>query len=327
MTASISSDNHIFIGIDVGGASFEAAWHRGGSTQYKNRPDAIAAFVARLGVEKQIIRIAVEPTGGYEKPLVEALRGAGLPVEMVHTSRFAAYRELVGAKAKSDTSDARLLAAYAAAPAEVRGRKADYVAIPQDAVREQLSELAARRDQLKRMIHAETCRLSTVRSKSIREEITAHLRALREADGKTLGAMMQLVRQHDELRNAKRLLQTIKGIGDKTALTSIAAVPELGLISNKAAAALVGVAPFVRQSGTMKAPARIHGGRALVRNAFYMAAVTASRHNPILAPFYARMIAAGKPPKVALVAVMRRLVVYANAVLRSGQSWKGAQIT
>jgi transposase len=111
MTASVSTDNHIFIGIDVGGASFEAAWHRGGSTQYKNRPDAIAAFVQRLGAEKQIIRIAIEPTGGYEKPLVKALRSAGLPVEMVHTSRFAAYRELVGAKAKSDTSDARLLAA------------------------------------------------------------------------------------------------------------------------------------------------------------------------------------------------------------------------
>ena len=103
-------------------------------------------------------------------------------------------------------------------------------------------------------------------------------------------------------------------------------MPELGLVSNKAAAALVGVAPFVRKSGTMNAPARIHGGRAAVRNVFYMAAVTASRHNPVLAPFYDRLIAAGKPPKVALVAVMRRLVVYANAVLRSGQPWKGAQL-
>jgi transposase len=325
MTASVSSDNHIFIGIDVGGASFEAAWHRGGSTQYKNRPDAIAAFVQRLAGEKPIIRIAVEPTGGYEKPLVKALRNAGLPVEMVHTSRFAAYRELVGAKAKSDTSDARLLAAYAAAPAEVRGRKADHVAIPQDAVREQLSELAARRDQLKRMIHAETCRLCTVRSQDIRDEIGTHLEDLRQAERKTHVAMMQLVRQRDDLRKAKGLLQTITGIGDKTALVSLAAVPELGLVSNKAAAALVGVAPFVRKSGTMNAPARIHGGRVAVRNLFYMAAVTASRHNPILAPFYDRLIAAGKPPKVALVAVMRRLVVYANAVLRSGQPWKGAQ--
>jgi transposase len=326
MTASVSSDNQIFMGIDVSGASFEAAWHRGGSTQHKNRPDAIAAFVERLCAEKHIIRIAVEPTGGYEKPLVKALRGAGLPVEMVHTSRFAAYRSLVGAKAKSDTSDARLLAAYAAAPAEVRGRKADHVEIPQDEVREQLSELAARSDQLKRMIHAETCRLATVRSKDIREEIAAHLEALREAARKTHAAMTHLVRPRDDLRNAKRLLRTVKGIGDKTALMSIAGVPELGLISNKAAAALVGVAPFVRKSGTMNAPARIHGGRAPVRNVFYMAAVTASRHNPVLAPFYDRLIAAGKPPKVALVAVMRRLVVYANAVLRSGQPWKGVQI-
>jgi transposase len=326
MTAPLSSDNSIFIGIDVGGARFEAAWHRGGFAQFENRPDAIAAFLARLAVEKHIARIAVEPTGGYEKPLVTALRGAGLPVEMVHTSRFAAYRNLVGARAKSDTSDARLLAAYAAAPEEVRGRKAEHVELPHDPVREELSELATRRDQLKRMIHAETCRLATVRNKAIREQIAAHLQDLRTAERELHTAMMRLVQQREDLRRAKRLLRTIKGIGDKTALSSLAGVPELGLISNKAAAALVGVAPFVRQSGTMKAPARIHGGRAPVRNVFYMAAVTASQHNPVLAPFYKRLIAAGKPPKVAIVAVMRRLVVYANAVLRSGQPWKGLQI-
>src|SRR5258706_2262230 len=239
MTISLASDNHIFLGVDVGGTSFEAAWHRGGCAQYQNRPDAIAAFVKRLCAEKAIMRIAVEPTGGYEKSLVKALRGGGLPVEMVHPSRFAAYRNLIGAKAKSDPSDARLLAAYAAAPEEVRGRKAGYVEIPQDAVREQLAELAARRDQLKRMIHAESCRLSTVRSKDIREEIAAHLQALRQAERKTHTKMMHLVGQRDDLRHAKRLLRTITGIGDKTALISIAAVPELGLISNKAAAALI----------------------------------------------------------------------------------------
>jgi transposase len=175
------------------------------------------------------------------------------------------------------------------------------------------------------MIHAESCRLATVRSNDVREQIAAHLEALREADRKLHVAMMQLTRERAELRNAKRLLRSIKSIGDKTALTSLALVPELGLISNKAASALIGVAPFVRRSGTMNAPAHIAGGRAAVRNALYMAAVTASRHNPVLAPFYDRLIAAGKPPKVALVAVMRRLVVYANAVLRSGQPWKAAQ--
>jgi transposase len=325
MTASHSLDNIKFIGIDVGGASFEAAWHRGGFAHHENRPDAIAAFVARLAAEQAIGRIAIEPTGGYEKPLVAALRAAGLPVEMVHTSRFAAYRNLVGAKAKSDTSDARLLAAYAAAPDEVRGRKADHVAIAPDAVREELAALAARRNQLKHMIHAETCRLATVRSPAIRQEIAAHLEALRTAERNTHAAMMGLVRKREDLGSAKRLLQTITGVGDKTALISLALMPELGHVSNKAAAALVGVAPFVRQSGTMKAPARIHGGRAPVRDVFYMAAVTASRHNRILAPFYARLIKAGKPPKVALVAVMRRLVVFANAVLKSGEPWKGAQ--
>ena len=325
MTASYSADN-TFIGIDVGKTNLDVQWHRGDSAQYANRPDAIANLVQRLRVGPGVTRIAIEPTGGYEKPLVAALRQAQLPVELIHTSRFKGYRMMVGANAKSDSSDARLLAAYAAAPDDVRGRKADRVELPEDAVREELRELASRRDQLKHMIHAETCRMATVRNDTIRQQIAAHLEALRAADRETHAAMMHLVHQRDDLRQAKRLLQTIKGIGDKTALVSLAGVPELGLISNKRAAALVGVAPFVHQSGTMRAPARIQGGRAAVRHTFYMAAVTASRHNPVLAPFYKRLIAAGKPPKVALVAVMRRLVVFANAVLRSGQPWKGAQL-
>ena len=110
----------------------------------------------------------------------------------------------------------------------------------------------------------------------------------------------------------------------KSALVLLASVPELGRIDNKAAAALIGVAPFSRQSGTMTAPSRIHGGRAAVRSILYMAAVTASRHNPVLRPFYERLIAKGKAPKVALIAVLRRLVVFANAVIKSGQPWKGA---
>jgi transposase len=323
MAASSQSDN-TFIGIDVGGASFEAAWHRGGCTRHANRPDAIAVFIERLRAGPAIKRIVIEPTGGHEKPLVRALRRAGFAVEMIHTSRFKAYRELVGVRAKSDTSDARLLAAYAAAPDEVRGRKAGHVVLPEDAGRQQLAELAARRDQLKQMIHAERCRLATVCNQEIRREIALHLDALQASARNIHLAMMRLVRQRDDLNRIRTLLRTIVAIGDTSALTMLALLPELGHIDNKAAAALVGVAPFVRNSGTMNAPARICGGRAPLRNVIYMAAVTASRHNPVLKPFYERLIAAGKPVKVALVAVMRRLVVFANAVLKSGQPWKGA---
>jgi transposase len=313
-----------FIGIDVGGASFEAAWHRGGCTQYANRPDAIAAFIERLRAGPLVVRVVVEPTGGHEKLLVRELRRAGFRVDLVHTSRFKAYRDLVGARAKSDTSDARLLASYAAAPDEVRGRAANHVELPEDEQREELAELASRRDQLKRMIHAESCRLTTVRSAQVRREIEIHLEALQTSVHNTAAAMMRLVRARADLSHAKKLLRSIKAIGDTSALTLLALLPELGRVDNKAAAALVGVAPFVHKSGTMNAPARIAGGRAAVRNVIYMAAVTASRHNPVLKPFYERLIAKGKPVKVALVAVMRRLVVFANAVLRSGQPWKGA---
>ncbi len=322
MTVSYSFDN-TFIGIDMAGASFEVAWHRGGGARYANRPDAIACFLQRLGEERLIGRIAIEPTGGYEKPLVTALRGAGLPVEVVHTSRFAAYRALVGSKAKSDTSDARLLASYAAAPDEIRG-KAGHVVLADDAERQELAGLAARRDQIKHMIYAETCRLATAHP-AVRESIREHLEGLKDQDRKLHDGMKALVRRRDDLKQQKRLLQTIKGVGDKTALACLAMLPELGRVSNKAAAALVGVAPFVRSSGTFRAPARILGGRAPLRSIFYMAAVTASQHNPVLKPFYDRLVTAGKPIKLALIAVMRRLVVFANAVLRSNQPWRGLQ--
>jgi len=323
MTLSDSLDN-TFVGIDVGSASLDVAWHRGDSAHYANRPDAIVALIERLQAEPKLTRIVLEPTGGYEKTLVRALRQARLPVEIIHTTRFKAYRQLVGVKAKSDTSDARILASYAAAPDEVRGRKPGHVELPEDAVREALSELASRRDQLKHMIHAETCRLGTVRMTELRLAIENHLETLKADDKQVHLMMMAMVRQRLDLQRDQRLLKTIKGIGVKSALAFLASVPELGRVDNKAAAALIGVAPFVRQSGTMNAPAHIHGGRAAVRSILYMAAVAASRHNPVLRPFYERLLAKGKPPKVALIAVLRRLVVFANAVLRSGQPWKGA---
>jgi transposase len=323
MTASHSADN-IFIGIDVGKANLDVQWHRGDSAQYANRPDAIAELVQRLQAGSSVTRIVIEPTGGYEKPLVKALRRAQLPVELVHTSRFKGYRTMVGVRAKSDTSDARLLAAYAAAPDDVRGRKADRVELPEDAIREELRELASRRDQLKDMIHAESCRLAITRHAALRQSILVHLERLRAEDKQVLQMMRALVRQRLDLRRDQQLLLTIKGLGTVSVLTLIAAVPELGHLDNKQAAALIGVAPFVHKSGTLTAPARIHGGRAAVRRILYMAAVTASRHNPVLKSFYERLIAKGKPAKLALVALMRRLVVFANAVLRSGQPWKGA---
>lgn len=324
MTVSHLSDNS-FVGIDVGGSSLDVAWHRGDSAQYANRPDAIAELVERLR-QRPVTRIVLEPTGGYERTLVKALRRAQLPIEVVHTSRFKAYRDLLGVKAKSDSSDARLLAAYAAAPEEVRGCKANYVELPEDSIREALSELAGRRDQLKQMIHAETCRLGTVRLASLRQAIVTHLEALKAEDNQIHKTMLELVRQRLDLKRDRSLLVTIKGIGAKSALALLACVPELGRIGNKAAAALIGVAPFVHKSGTMVAPARIHGGRAAVRSILYMAAITASRHNPVLRPFYDRLIAKGKAAKVALIAVLRRLVVFANAVLKSGQPWKGAAV-
>src|ERR1700709_1878161 len=215
MTLSHSTDN-IFVGIDVGGAGGAVAWRRGGSAHYANRPDAIATLVERLRTGPEVTRIVLEPTGGYEKALVKALRQAQLPVQLIHTTRFNAYRQMVGVKAKSDTSDARLLASYAAAPDEIRGRKAGHVDLPEDAVREELSELASRRHQLKHMIHAESCRLGTARKAELRQMLTAHLETLRAEDKQVHRMMLELVRQRFDLRRDQRLLKTIKGIGVKS---------------------------------------------------------------------------------------------------------------
>ena len=168
MTLSHLTDK-TFVGVDVGEVA-RAGMASGRLRPLRNRPDAMPPWSSACGAGPDVTRIVVEPTGGYEKALVKALRQAQLPVEIIHTTRFSAYRALVGVKAKSDTSDARLLASYAAAPDEVRGRKAGHVQLPEDAIRDALSELATRRDQLKHMIHAETCRLGTVQRNELQPD-------------------------------------------------------------------------------------------------------------------------------------------------------------
>ena len=294
--------------------------HRGDSAQYANRSDAIAQLVRRLQAGPGVTRIAIEPTGGYEKPLVAALRQAKLPVELVHTSRFKGYRTMVGVKAKSDTSDARLLAAYAAAPDDVRGRKADRAELPQDATREELRDLASRRDQLKHMIHAESCRLAITRHAALRQSILAHLEALRAEDKQVLQMMRTLVRQRLDLRRDQKLLQTIKGLGIVSVLTLIAAVPELGRLGNKQAAALVAL----RRSCTKRHSDTLPGSTEAVLP-YAAFSLHGGRHRqPVQSRseiLHERHRQASQPSL--LWSLMRRLVVFANAVLRSGQL-KGA---
>jgi transposase len=283
MTLSHLMDN-TFVGIDVGGAGLDVAWHWGGGAHCANRPDAIATLVERLQSGPKLTRIVLEPTGGYEKSLVKALRQAQLPVEVIHTTRFRAYCQLVGVKAKSDTSGARLPASYAAAPDEIRGRKAGHVELPEDAIREELSELASRRDQLKHMIHAETCRLGTVRMAELRQAIMTHLEALRAEDKQVHQMMMALVRQRLDLKRSgpaqnhqghrREVCPGPSGLRSRTR----SGRQQGGISAHRGRS-------FGRQSGTMTAPSRIHGGRAAVRSILYMVAVTASRHNPVLRPF------------------------------------------
>jgi transposase len=259
-------------------------------------------------------RIVVEATGGYERRLVMALMAAGLPVVVVNPRQTRDFARAIGQLAKTDRIDAALLARFGEAvrPA-VR-------AVP-DAQTQALSALLARRRQLIDIRTAEGNRVATAQQ-PIQRDINTHRRWLAKhiaALDRQLEAMMTA----SPVWQAKdALLQSVPGIGPAAARTLLADVPELGHLNRRAMAALVGLAPFNRDSGRFRGRRCIWGGRAAVRAVLYMATLTAIRCNPVIRAFHARLIAVGKPFKVAMVACMRKLLVILNAMVRNGTHWK-----
>ena len=261
--------------------------------------------------------VVLEATGGYEVPVAAALGSAGLPVAVVNPRQVRDYARATGQLAKTDTLDARMLARFGEAvqPA-VRP-------LP-DAQARLLGALVARRRQLVEMLAAESNRHRQVHERQVRELIAAHLEWLRQALKALEGELHDTIRTTPLWRERENLLTSVPGVGDVTARTLIAELPELGQLDRRRIAALVGVAPLNRDSGTFRGRRMIGGGRATVRHVLYMAALTAIRWNPPLAAFYQRLITAGRPAKVALVAAMRKLLVILNAIVRDGRPWQTA---
>lgn len=302
------------VGIDVAKERLDVAEHPD-NVRWSTTNDAagIKALVARWTVSRPA-RIIVEATGGYEMRLVMTLVAAALPVVVVNPRQSRAFAKATGQLAKTDAIDAMTLAHFGEAmrPA-VRP-------LP-DAQTRALSALLARRRQLIDMRTAEGNRLETV-DRPIEREIRTHLHWLDKRIDAMDRQLETAIKASPMWRQKDTLLQSVPGVGPTLSRTLLADVPELGALDHKKIAALVGVAPFNRDSGTFRGRRCIWGGRASVRTVLYMAIISATQHNPVIRAYHQRLMAAGKPFKVAQVACMRKLLVILNAMVRQGTHWQ-----
>lgn len=303
-----------FVGIDVSKAQLDVAFRPSGERmQVSNSEAGIVELVGRLLAAPPTL-VVLEATGGYQAALVANLAIAKVATAVVNPRQVRDFAKATGRLAKTDALDAEVLAHFA----EVIRPE------PRPLVDEQtraLEALVTRRRQVVEMITAEKNRLAQSH-KSLRAMIKAHINFLqrelqdihRELDG--MLRTSPLWREHEDL------LRSSKGVGRTTVTTLFAELPELGTLDRKRIAALVGVAPFNRDSGTHRGKRMIGGGRASVRAALYMATLVASRHNPTIRRFYERLCAAGKPKKLALTACMRKLLTILNAMVRTKSPWR-----
>ncbi|MBM4108196.1 MAG: IS110 family transposase [Phycisphaerae bacterium] len=259
--------------------------------------------------------IVLESTGGYQRVLVAALAGAGLPVVVVNPRQVRDFARALGVLAKTDAIDAMVLARF--------GEKVNPPLRPlPDAESAVLIDLLARRRQLVELRTAETNRLGQATSTRIKASIRAVLTTIEKQIASIDRDLDDRIKRSPVWKEKEDLLTSVPGVGPLTARTLLANLPELGVISRQTIAALVGVAPINRDSGTMRGKRTTWGGRSVVRSALYMATLVATRHNPTLRAHYAKLVSAGKAKKLALVACMRKLLVILNALLRTRTPWR-----
>jgi transposase len=304
----------LYVGIDVAKGDLDIAVRpEGQGWRVANDAPGIAALVARLDTLGPALIVA-EATGGYERPLAAALAAAGLPIAVVNPRQVRDFARATGRLAKTDALDAQTLARFGEAvrpPARP---------IP-DAQAQALAAVLARRRQVVAMLTAEQNRLHSALP-AIQGHIAAHIAWLEDDLARIDAELAQTIAADPAWRERDALLRSVPGVGPVLATTLLAELPELGSLTRHEVAALAGVAPLNRDSGTLRGKRTVWGGRARVRGALYMAALVATRHNPAIRAFYARLCAAGKPKKVALVACMRKLLTLLNALLHHHTPWQ-----
>ena len=298
--------HEVNIGVDVSKSTLTAAFPDGGVRDFANDGRGIAALLAKARGLSALV--CCEATGGYERALAEACHAAGVPVAVANARRVRDFARGKGLLAKTDAIDARVIARFAA---ENRPRPA----APQPEWVGRLRALAGRRGDLTADLTRERNRLGTERDRSAARDIRAHIRFLEKRLGAIEEETAALRADTPAFAEKAARLELVKGIGPVSARALLAHLPELGAVSGNEASALAGVAPYNADSGTHRGRRRIRGGRAQVRRVLWMAAVSAVRSNPILKAFYDRLVGRGKPHKVALTAVVRKLVCLANKIL------------
>jgi transposase len=303
----------MYLGLDVAKATVALASEPAGlHGAFSTDSPGLAALVAQCQAQP-VALIVLEATGGYEAPVAAALATAGLPVAVVNPRQVRDFAKALGRLAKTDAIDAEVLALFAA---RVHPTPRP---LPDAATRE-LQALLQRRRQLLDMLHAERQRHARSHGR-VRANLRSHLHWLERSLADTDDGVRQLIEASPLWRVQDELLQSVPGVGPVLAATLLGLLPELGHLERRPIAALVGVAPLARDSGTLHGRRTCWGGRASVRTVLHMAALVAARWNPVLRAFYQRLRAAGKPPKLALTAVARKLLVLLNAMLRDGRRW------
>lgn len=308
------SSESMFVGLDVAKLSLDLAVRPTGETwSVPNEEAGVAQLVTRLRTLGPAL-IVCEATGGYEQLAVTALVAAGLPIVVANPRQVRDFAKGTGQLAKTDALDAAILALFAE-----RVHPTPRV-LPDEAAR-LLDALLTRRRQLLEMLTAEKNRLG-IAPRPLHRGIRQHIRWLERQLDDVTGEVAALIEASPVWQVKHNLLQSVPGIGPIVSAVLLGELPELGALTHKQIAALVGVAPLARDSGQWRGKRFIWGGRAPVRTALFLAALCARRWNPAVRPFYERLIAAGKPKKVALIACARKLLTIANAMVRDNAYWR-----
>jgi transposase len=305
------------VGIDVSKAQLDVhVLPSGEAWSAANDAEGLSALSERLAKLRPQV-VALEATGGLETVAVGVLASAGLPVVVVNPAQVRAFAAALGQRAKTDPIDAWVIARFAQATCpKVRP-------IPDPEVK-LLADLVARRRQILQMLTAERQRLQRAAEPRLKKSLGRLIRALQKELEQIDGDIDQAVRASPAWLRKEDLLQSVPGVGKVVSRTLLAEMPELGTLDRRQAAALAGLAPFTRRSGQWRGKSFIGGGRSSVRSALFLASLSAARYNPQLRLFHQRLIAAGKPKMVALVAVARKLVILLNAILRDQAPWQTA---
>jgi len=299
-----------YAGVDISKETLDISLAGKNPAHYPNSAVGIAQLIKVLKALPEAVRVICEPSGGYERDLLEALWAQPIEVCLVNAARVRAFARAQGLLAKTDQIDATVLREFG----ELLRPEALEAPSPQ---RQRLAALVQRREQLVNLLTMEEQRLTQTRDKAVRKLGAALVKQLQNQIKQIEKMIEAQIDDDDTLKSQSERLQQVKGIGKVTASTLLAELPELGKLTRNEAGALAGVAPYNRDSGAMRGRRTIRGGRVKVRRVLYMAATVAARFNPILKAFYQRLVTSGKPKKLALTAVMRKLIVLLNQLLKN----------